>query len=155
MSLNLYISPQRERKAYFYLLLKDKGVGNQFKLLLLVGLQKFTVPQCFFCHFYALAVVWTTFLLVTTWMYAYRTAPLVSEPFIYSSIPSYLTGGSPIFSWLNLRSTPMKQRYMVWRSVFLLLLMEVQVSRRLIETIYVFNYSPTARMHIFGYLTGV
>ncbi|KAM3695455.1 hypothetical protein ACJW30_07G131000 [Castanea mollissima] len=117
--------------------------------------KKFTVPQCFFCHFYVLAVVWTTFLLVTTWTYAYRTVPLVSEPFIYSSIPSYLTGGSPIFSWHNLRSTPMKQRYMVWRSVFLLLLMEVHVSRRLIETIYVFNYSPTARMHSFGYLTGL
>ncbi|KAL0534855.1 hypothetical protein IC582_029152 [Cucumis melo] len=33
--------------------------------------------------------------------------------------------------------------------------MEVQVLRRLYETIYVFNYSPSARMHIFGYLTGL
>ncbi|KAG2705837.1 hypothetical protein I3843_05G065900 [Carya illinoinensis] len=85
--------------------------------------QRFTVPQRFFCHFYWVAVVWTTLLLVTTWMYAYTTAPMVSEPFLYSSIANHLTGG--------------------------------QVLRRLFETIYVFNYSPSARMHIFGYLTGL
>ncbi|GMY05614.1 polyprenol reductase 2 [Fagus crenata] len=113
--------------------------------------KKFTVPQRFFCHFYVVAVVWTTLLLFTTWMYAYRTMPLVSEPFLYSNIASYLTGGSQIFSSHKSRN----QRYMIWRSVFLLLLMEVQVLRRLIETIYVFNYSPSARMHIFGYLTGL
>ncbi|KAJ6671462.1 POLYPRENOL REDUCTASE 2-LIKE [Salix viminalis] len=43
----------------------------------------------------------------------------------------------------------------VWLSVFLLLLMEVQVLRRLFETVYVFNYSTSARMHICGYLTGL
>ncbi|CAN1186678.1 Polyprenol reductase 2 [Linum perenne] len=31
--------------------------------------------------------------------------------------------------------------------------MEAQVLRRLFETIYVFKYSPSARMHIFGYIT--
>ncbi|THG10086.1 hypothetical protein TEA_019828 [Camellia sinensis var. sinensis] len=50
--------------------------------------QKFTVPQKFFCHFYTLAVVWTTFLLAATWFYVYKMAPLVSEPLQYSSSES-------------------------------------------------------------------
>ncbi|TYJ47422.1 hypothetical protein E1A91_A02G188900v1 [Gossypium mustelinum] len=33
--------------------------------------------------------------------------------------------------------------------------MEIHVLRRLYETFQVFNYSPSARMHIFGYLTGI
>uniref|UniRef100_A0A6N2LLK7 3-oxo-5-alpha-steroid 4-dehydrogenase C-terminal domain-containing protein n=1 Tax=Salix viminalis TaxID=40686 RepID=A0A6N2LLK7_SALVM len=48
-----------------------------------------------------------------------------------------------------------ENKFRVWLSVFLLLLMEVQVLRRLFETLYVFKYSPSARMHIFGYLTGL
>lgn len=118
--------------------------------------KKFTLPQKFFGHFYAVSVVWTTFLLVTTWLYAYKTVPLVSKPFHYTTIANQLAGGSHIFSWLNKsRSTSMEYKYGVWQSVFLLLLMEVQVLRRLFETIYVFNYSPSARMHIIGYLTGL
>ncbi|KAA8536038.1 hypothetical protein F0562_028516 [Nyssa sinensis] len=116
---------------------------------------KFTVPQRFFCHFYAVAVVWTTILAVATWFYAYRMVPLVSEPLDYSTIASHLTGGSHIFSLNNSRSTIVRDRYRVWQSVFLLLLMEVQVLRRFLETIYVFKYSPSARMHVFGYLTGL
>ncbi|KAG7975864.1 hypothetical protein I3843_06G122100 [Carya illinoinensis] len=120
--------------------------------------KRFTVPQRFFRHFYWVAVVWTTLLLGSTWMYANYTAQLVSEvsePLLYSNIASYLTGGSHISSWSKSHSTSIKQRFMIWRSVFLLLLMEVQVLRRLVETIYVFNYSPSARMHILGYLTGL
>ncbi|XP_028104960.1 polyprenol reductase 2-like [Camellia sinensis] len=49
---------------------------------------KFTVPQKFFCHFYTSAVVWTTFLLAAAWFYAYKMAPLVSEPLQYSSSES-------------------------------------------------------------------
>ncbi|KAL7206849.1 hypothetical protein ACSBR2_019539 [Camellia fascicularis] len=100
--------------------------------------QKFTVPQKFFCHFYTLAVVWTTFLLAATWFYVYKMAPLVSEPLQYSSSESSNT-----------------ERHRVWRSVFLLLLIGVQALRRLVETIYIFNYSPSARMHVFGYLAGL
>lgn len=122
----------------------------------LFNAKKFTLPQKFFGHFYAVSVVWTTFLLVTTWLYAYKTVPLVSKPFHYTTIANQLAGGSHIFSWLNKsRSTSMEYKYGVWQSVFLLLLMEVQVLRRLFETIYVFNYSPSARMHIIGYLTGL
>ncbi|GAV73308.1 Steroid_dh domain-containing protein [Cephalotus follicularis] len=116
---------------------------------------KFTVPQKFFCHFYVVAVVWTTLLLLTTWVYAYRMVPLVSESDLYSTLTSQLTGGSYIFSFNKSRLTPVEHRYKVWQSVFLLLLLEVQVLRRLVETIYVFNYSPSARMHIFAYLSGL
>ncbi|XP_050365408.1 LOW QUALITY PROTEIN: polyprenol reductase 1-like [Argentina anserina] len=92
--------------------------------------QKFSVPQKFFSHFYAGPVAWTTLLLVTTWMYAYNMAQLTGHS----------TQSSHIIS--------------VWRSVFLLLLMEVQVLRRLFETLYVFNYCSTARLHIVRYLIG-
>lgn len=120
-----------------------------------VDLQKLSVPQNWFCHFYALAVVWTTFLLLATWFYAHNMAPLVSEPFQYSSIATYLTGASSVFSSHESRSSALKHRYRVWQSVFLLLLMEVQALRRLYETIHTFKYSPSARMHIFGYLAGL
>ncbi|KAF7143953.1 hypothetical protein RHSIM_Rhsim05G0067900 [Rhododendron simsii] len=116
---------------------------------------KLSVPQNWFCHFYALAVVWTTFLLLATWFYAHNMAPLVSEPFQYSSVATYLTGASSIFSSHKSRSSALKHRYRVWQSVFLLLLMEFQALRRLYETIYTFKYSPSARMHIFGYLAGL
>ncbi|XP_050899817.1 polyprenol reductase 2 isoform X2 [Lathyrus oleraceus] len=82
--------------------------------------QKFTVPQRFFLHFYVVASIWTMFMLVATWVYAYRM-----------------------------------RGYVAWQGVFLLLLMEAHVLRRLFETIYVFNYSPSARMHIVGYFTGL
>ncbi|KAI8023269.1 Polyprenol reductase 2 [Camellia lanceoleosa] len=68
----------------------------------------------------------TTLLLVTTWFYAYKEAPLASRPLQYSTIVNYTV----------------KYRYRVWQSVFLLLLMEVQALRRLCESIYVFKYSP-------------
>ncbi|PSS29483.1 Polyprenol reductase [Actinidia chinensis var. chinensis] len=116
---------------------------------------KFMVPQRFFSHFYALALLWTTSLLVGTWFYAYKMTPLVSEPLQYSTIAMQLTVGSRIFSLHKPHSAAVKQIYRVWQSVFMLLLMEVQVLRCLIETIYVFKYSPSARMHIFGYLTGI
>ncbi|XP_077231378.1 3-oxo-5-alpha-steroid 4-dehydrogenase family protein [Tasmannia lanceolata] len=116
---------------------------------------KFTVPQRFFLHFYVVASVWTTFLLLSTWFYAYRRAQLALEWWHYPTVASHLTGGSHMFSIHKSHSIPVEQRYRVWWSVFLLLLMEFQVLRRLYETIYVFNYSPSARMHIFGYLTGL
>ncbi|XWS40118.1 hypothetical protein CRYUN_Cryun18bG0112500 [Craigia yunnanensis] len=118
---------------------------------------KFTVPRRFFSHFYMVAVVCTTLLLLTTWLYAYTMATLTSEPFHFSQLASHshLTGGSHIFSLLKSHLTPLEHRYRVWHAVFLLLLMEVQVLRRLFESLYVFNYRPSARMHIFGHLTGL
>ncbi|KAL6539830.1 hypothetical protein OROHE_011601 [Orobanche hederae] len=117
--------------------------------------RKFSVPQKYFCHFYIVGVIWTTFLLVATWHYAYKMTAVVSEPFLYSSIASHLTGVSHEFPSLKSRSLVGEYQYGIWKSVFLLLLMEAQVLRRLIESIYVFKYSSSARMHIGGYLTGL
>lgn len=122
---------------------------------LVSGLQKFTVPQRFFSHFYAVSVLWTTLLLVTTWVYAYKTSPLVSEQFQFSDLASQLTGGSHTLSFHKSQLTPLEHRFRVWCSVLLLLLMEVHSLRRLIESLYVSKYSPSARMHINGYLAGL
>lgn len=119
-----------------------------------VQLQKLSVPQKLFIHFYVLAFVWTTLLLAATWIYAYSTTPKISEPLLFSSIASHLTGGSRIFS-LQRSHTSKEHRSRIAVSIFLLLLMEAQVLRRLFESIYVFKYSPSARMHILGYLTGL
>lgn len=72
---------------------------------------------------------------------------------LYSSIVSDLTGSYDTLAEFHSRST--NQQYEVWQSVFLLLVMEAQVVRRLFETIYIFKYSPSAQMHILGYLTGL
>lgn len=117
--------------------------------------RKFTVPQKFFCHFYVLGVLWTTLLLVTTWIYAYKMAPAVTKSLQFSSITSQLSGSSHSFPLHRSHSMKKEDSYRIWLSVFLLLLMEAQVLRRLFETIYVFNYSPSARMHILGYLVGL
>ncbi|KAK9677779.1 hypothetical protein RND81_11G166400 [Saponaria officinalis] len=118
-------------------------------------LNKLTVPQRFFSHFYVLAVVWTSFLLLTTWAYAHKLGSLVFESTSHAGIASYLAGGSHISSIKKPLSNSPEHAYMVWRSVFLLLLMEIQVLRRLYESLCVFNYSSTARMHVLGYLTGL
>lgn len=131
------------------------GFARRGKIMQSSSHRKFTVPQRFFSHFYVVAVAWTTLLLLGTSIYAYRMTPIVSEPFFYSDLGSYLAGRSNIFSFHRSRLMSLENRYRVWLSVFLLLLMEVQVSRRLFETAYVFNYSASARMHIFGYLTGL
>ncbi|CAN6229261.1 unnamed protein product [Urochloa humidicola] len=90
---------------------------------------RFTVPQKFFLHFYVVGVVVTTTLLLAIWFYAYmKMTPLVPEPSSYSTIASHLVGSSNSFSL---------------------------VLRRLYETEHVFHYSPSARMHIMGYLTGL
>ncbi|KAI3936664.1 hypothetical protein MKX01_034093 [Papaver californicum] len=102
--------------------------------------QKFTVPQRFFLHFYVVGVVWTSLLLVMTWFYAYTMVPLGSNSLHLSVHKSHMTS--------------VEHGYRVWRSVFLLILMEIQVLRRLYETMYVFDYSPSARMHIVGYSLG-
>ncbi|CAK9142092.1 unnamed protein product [Ilex paraguariensis] len=111
--------------------------------------------QRFFCHFYVVAVVWTTFLVAASWLYAYRMAPLISKPLMYSTIACYLNGGSHSFPLHKSGSTTPEHKYKLWLLVFLLLLMEAQVVRRLIETIWVFDYSPSACIHIFGYITGL
>ncbi|KAG2568195.1 polyprenol reductase 1-like [Panicum virgatum] len=118
---------------------------------------RFTVPQKFFLHFYVVGVVVTTTLLLAIWFYAYmKMTPLVPEPSSYSTIASHLVGSSDSFSLSSFWSSrPREHKYRVWRTVFVLILMEIQVLRRLYETEHVFHYSPSARMHIMGYLTGL
>ncbi|KAK6150324.1 hypothetical protein DH2020_015256 [Rehmannia glutinosa] len=142
--------PSSKVDAFRELLLKLSRRGKVMES----SSKKLSVPQKFFCHFYILAVIWTSFLLVATWLYAYKTAPTVSESVLYSSIASHLTGISHEFS-LRKSHSSLNYTYGIWKSVFLLLLMEAQVLRRLFESIYVFKYSPSARMHIAGYLTGL
>ncbi|KAL0885289.1 hypothetical protein Bca101_009271 [Brassica carinata] len=96
------------------------------KILLPSSSQKWTVPQRYFAHFYVFGVACTTLLLTITWMYAFKMAPLSSG-----------------------------DQFKVWRAVFLLLLMEIQVLRRLTESFYVFKYNPSARMNILAYITGL
>ncbi|KAG6383542.1 hypothetical protein SASPL_145041 [Salvia splendens] len=142
-------SPQFSAFRRFLLLLAGRGK------IMDSSSTKFSVPQRYFCHFYIVGFIWTTFLLVATWIYAYKMAPVVSESSLYSVIASHLTGVSQEFSFRNSHSSMGEYKYGIWNSVFLLLLMEAQVLRRLIESIYVFKYSPSARMHIAGYLTGL
>ena len=101
-----------------------------------------------------MGVVVTTTLLLAIWFYAYmKMTPLVPEPSSYSTIASHLVGSSDSFSLSSFWSSrPMEHKYHVWRTVFVLILMEIQVLRRLYESKYVFHYSPTAQMHIMTYL---
>ncbi|CAL5030474.1 unnamed protein product [Urochloa decumbens] len=85
-----------------------------------------------------------------------KMTPLVPEPSSYSTIASHLVGSSNSFSLASFWSSrPREHKYRVWRTVFILILMEIQVLRRLYETEHVFHYSPSARMHIMGYMTGL
>lgn len=114
------------------------------------------VPQSFFLHFHVLAAVSTSLLLLCTWFYAYTSMDfLASEPFQLSTVASYLMGGFHVFSAHKTQTATIGHNHKVWRDVFMYLLLEVHVLRRLWETFYVFDYSPTAQMHIFGYLTGL
>ncbi|KAH7664643.1 Polyprenol reductase protein [Dioscorea alata] len=118
--------------------------------------RKFTVPQRYFLHFYVVAVLVTTSMLLLMWFYAYgKMVPSASDSFQYTTVASHLTGGSHVFSFDKRSLTPTEHRHRVWRTVFVLLLMEAQVLRRLYETVNVFSYSSSARMHVMGYLTGL
>ncbi|KAG7579355.1 3-oxo-5-alpha-steroid 4-dehydrogenase C-terminal [Arabidopsis thaliana x Arabidopsis arenosa] len=143
--------PTSKLNSFRELVLSFAGRGK----ILHPSSQKFTVPQKFFAHFYVIGVVWTTLLLAATWIYACEMAPLSSEEFQLSDIASRLAGGSDVFSIHKSHMTPVEDRFKVWRAVFLLLLMEIHVLRRLIESFYVFKYSPSARMHILGYFAGL
>ncbi|KAG0472571.1 hypothetical protein HPP92_014428 [Vanilla planifolia] len=118
--------------------------------------QMFTVPQRFFFHFYVVAVLLTTCLVLSTWFYAYKKMiPFSSESLQFATVPNHLIGGSHPFSIQKSTSAPVKHEFEVWKTIFVLLMMEAQVVRRLYETLYVFNYSIWARMHLIGYLAGL
>lgn len=116
---------------------------------------RFSVPQSYFLHFYLVGAIWTTFLLACTLFFACTTTlPLSSESLSYSSVASQLAGSADSLSFAKPFFTLAKHSQQAWKTVFVLLLMEAQVLRRLYETVYVFNYSSSARMHVLGYLCG-
>ncbi|KAK6946353.1 3-oxo-5-alpha-steroid 4-dehydrogenase, C-terminal [Dillenia turbinata] len=89
--------------------------GAKIKFLSFSQLQKFSVPQRFFSHFYVVAVPWTTLSAVTTWYYAYKTATMLSESLLYPTVASHLTGDSCLFSMSRSHSTLFRDRYKIWR----------------------------------------
>ncbi|KMZ68334.1 3-oxo-5-alpha-steroid 4-dehydrogenase family protein [Zostera marina] len=92
--------------------------------------KRFTVPQKYFLHFYIVAVVWTTLLLVW-FILSYTHWKMIQ----FDSADHHSIG----------------QISIVWRNhIFLLMLMELQVLRRFFETAYVFGYGSSATMHIAG-----
>ncbi|CAN6240574.1 unnamed protein product [Urochloa humidicola] len=63
---------------------------------------RFTIPQKYFLHFYAMGVAVTTSLLLAVWFYAYmKMTQLVSKSSNYSTIASHHVGGSNSFSLSN------------------------------------------------------
>lgn len=116
-------------------------------------LQKFTVPQSFFTHFYVLGLLWTTALFFTSVGFALtysRPAPeehnlsaLAAQ--ILDATRSDLLGGGPT-GGLG------KYGKEAWRLVFLLLLFGIHVTRRLYECLFVSTFDPSARMNFFGYI---
>lgn len=115
-----------------------------------------TVPQRFFLHFYVVAVAITTVLLVCSWSYAYsEMLPLAEESLGLADVTSNLAGGSRILFGKGRGIASVAEKLRVWRSVFVLVLMEAQVMRRLYETRVVFDYGPSARMHLLGYFSGL
>lgn len=145
--------PCSHLQSFYQILLVSAGRGKTIQTS--SRFSKINVPQNFFSHFYALAVGWTSLLLLSTWAYARTIGSLVSESTSHSDLASHLTGGSHVFSIPKTHSPSTERSYKVWRSVFLLLLMEIQVFWRLFESLYVFKYSSTARMHVVGYLVGL
>lgn len=93
-----------------------------------IELQRFTVPHIYFSHFYILGVCWTTCLLLSTWFYV----------------------GTKTETNASIDSTGQ-----LWKTVFVLILMETQVIRRLYESLFVFKSDSSARMHVLGYLVGL
>ncbi|PWA44729.1 3-oxo-5-alpha-steroid 4-dehydrogenase family protein [Artemisia annua] len=108
------------------------------------NVQKLMVPHRIFYHFYAVGIFWTTTMLVAVWLYAIMKLASHAEYDVFSATTGQfhnsLTG---------------KHVYNVWLSVFMLLLMEAQVIRRYFESLYVFKYSPSARLHTYGYIGGI
>lgn len=117
---------------------------------------RWSVPQSYFLHFYFVSAIWTTFLLVCMSYFAYcTTVTHSSDSLRYSSVASYLAGGADSLSSAKPPYILAEYGKQAWKTVLALLLIEAQVVRRLYETVYVFNYSHSARMHILGYLTGI
>eukprot|EP00250_Pteridium_aquilinum_P013158 c21166_g3_i1 orf=133-1062(+) len=87
----------------------------------------FTVPQRFFLHFYIVGTLFNGFLLL-----------LMLAQTCVKPMPKFEIS-----------------REEAWRTVAILFLFELQVLRRLYESLYVSKFSRHARMHILAYLLGL
>eukprot|EP00249_Psilotum_nudum_P019379 c27222_g1_i5 orf=364-1008(+) len=118
----------------------------------------FSVPQSYFLHFYIIGVVVNTVLLFTATFYAYT---LMASPYLPCMQFSTLFGQLVHDTSFNTQfakksvSTLAKKFHLAWETVFVLLLMEMQVVRRLYESLCVSNFSGLARMHIAAYIFGL
>ncbi|CAM6108925.1 unnamed protein product [Calypogeia fissa] len=132
----------------------ETALSTLFWNLFGMASMKFTVPQSFFTHFYGLGLIWTTapFFTALGFSVIYSKPALPEEQNLLSlaaqlvNAPmSYLQGDS---------STEDIENYGrdAWRLVFLLLLFEIHLSRRLYESlVFVSSFSPSARINFFGY----
>ena len=92
-------------------------------------LQKFTIPQRLFVHFYITGSLFNGLLLLMMLAYIFL-------------MPSFMG---------DFKMTSEE----AWRTVLLLFLFELQVLRRLYEDTFVSKFSAVARMHIFAYFCGI
>ncbi|KAG0586874.1 hypothetical protein KC19_2G123900 [Ceratodon purpureus] len=119
---------------------------------------RFTVPQRWFAHFYVLGSLVNTLLLVVTFLFAYScTFPLQSEESQVSAVVAQLGGAGTSDSNGGVGNVGhlAKYRGRAWGSFVLLVMLGLQLLRRLLETNHISQYSPLARMSIFGYLVGL
>ena len=92
-------------------------------------MQRLTVPQSFFMHFYILGTFFNSLLILMILSYIFCMPSFMGE---------FKMGGKE-----------------AWRSLVLLFLLELQVLRRLYENLFVTKFSPFARMHVLAYLLGI
>ncbi|XP_024528093.1 polyprenol reductase 2 isoform X3 [Selaginella moellendorffii] len=117
--------------------------------------KRFTVPQSFFTHFYVVGVTWNTLLLATATLSSCMcTLSSATDGIQFSALVEQFTGAGASAGSGSIPSMA-KQKQRGWTVVLLLLLMELQVCRRLYESLMVLSYGPDARMHLLGYLVGL
>jgi len=94
-------------------------------------------------------------LLAVSFLFAYScTFPMQSHESQVSAIFAHLGGAGTSEGTSNVGHLA-RYRGHAWSTFVLLAMLELQLLRRLIESIYIFHYSPLARMHILGYLIGL
>lgn len=120
---------------------------------------RFTVPQRWFSHFYILGILVNTILLAVAFLFAYIcTFPLQSHESKVSAMVFSMSGAGQTHAGIvGVDNVPQlaKYRERAWSSFLLLAMLEIHLLRRLFESVYMFHYSPLARMHILGYFAGL
>ncbi|KAG6555040.1 hypothetical protein Mapa_003072 [Marchantia paleacea] len=116
------------------------------------GLLKLTVPQSFFTHFYIVGLTLNTVLFLTSFAFACKCSSGVKNQF--SSVVAQLTGAGGHHTLFAGEPVLVLGKFgpEAWKLVFLLLLMEIHLTRRLYECLFVSSFDPSARMSAIGYL---